>query len=98
MLVKRFFACLLALALLVGMLSGCAAKPSETAAEPMVLFTDSLGRKVRVPASLTRVAPSGAVASMFLAVVALISLHNIFRQLDLKAAEAKQKAKAQKER
>ena len=70
MLVKRFFACLLALALLVGMLSGCAAKPSETAAEPMVLFTDSLGRKVRVPASLTRVAPSGAVASMFLAVVA----------------------------
>ena len=29
MLVKRFFACLLALALLVGMLSGCAAKPSE---------------------------------------------------------------------
>ena len=63
MLVKRFFACLLALALLVGMLSGCAA-------EPMVLFTDSLGRKVRVPASLTRVAPSGAVASMFLAVVA----------------------------
>ena len=70
MLVKRFFACLLALALLVGMLSGCAAKPSETAAEPMVLFTDSLGRKVGVPASLTRVAPSGAVASMFLAVVA----------------------------
>ena len=56
MLVKRFFACLLALALLVGMLSGCAAKPSETAAEPMVLFTDSLGRKVGVPASLTRVA------------------------------------------
>ena len=70
MLVKRFFACLLALALLVGMLSGCAAKPSETAAEPMVLFTDSLGRKVGIPASLTRVAPSGAVASMFLAVVA----------------------------
>ena len=92
MLVKRFFACLLALALLVGMLSGCAAKPSETAAEPMVLFTDSLGRKVRVPASLTRVAPSGAVASMFLAVVALISLHNIFCQLDLKAAEARQEA------
>ena len=69
MLVKRFFACLLALALLVGMLSGCAAKPSETAAEPMVLFTDSLGRKVGIPASLTRVAPSGAVASMFLAAV-----------------------------
>ena len=67
MLVKRFFACLLALALLVGVLSGCAAKPSETAAEPMVLFTDSLGRKVGIPASLTRVAPSGAVASMFLA-------------------------------
>ncbi len=58
MLVKRFFACLLALALLVGVLSGCAAKPSETAAEPMVLFTDSLGRKVGIPASLTRVAPA----------------------------------------
>ena len=52
MLVKRFFACLLALALLVGMLSGCAAKPSETAAEPMVLFTDSLGRKGGIPAYL----------------------------------------------
>ena len=90
MLVKRFFACLLALALLVGMLSGCAAKPSETAAEPMVLFTDSLGRKVGITASLTRVAPSGAVASMFLAVVALITLRKIFRQLDRKSAEAKQ--------
>ena len=74
MLVKRFFACLLALALLVGMLSGCAAKPSETAAEPMVLFTDSLGRKVGIPVSLTRVAPSGAVASMFLAVVAPVQI------------------------
>ncbi len=70
MLVKRFFACLLALALLAGMLSGCAAQTAEAPAEPNVLFTDSLGRKVGIPASLTRVAPSGAVASMFLAAVA----------------------------
>ena len=58
MLVKRFFACLLALALLVGVLSGCAAKPSETAAEPMVLFTDSLGRHaVLQPVQIPRPAP-----------------------------------------
>ncbi len=70
MLVKRIFACFLALALLVGMLSGCAAQAAETEAEPTVLFTDSLGREVEIPASLTRVAPSGAVASMFLAAAA----------------------------
>ena len=70
MLVKRIFACLLALALLAGMLSGCAAQAAETEAEPTVLFTDSLGREVEIPASLTRVAPSGAVASMFLAAAA----------------------------
>ena len=70
MLIKRIFTCLLALALLAGMLSGCAAQTAEAPAEPNVLFTDSLGRKVGIPASLTRVAPSGAVASMFLAVVA----------------------------
>ena len=32
------------------------------------------------------------IAELFLAVVALISLHNIFRQLDRKAAEARQEA------
>ena len=70
MFAKRFFAGLLALALLLGMLSGCAAQTAGAPAEPAVLFTDSLGREVRIPQALTRVAPSGAVASMFLASVA----------------------------
>ena len=67
---KKFFALLLALALLCGSLSGCAAGQTAAPAEPAVSFTDSLGRTVNIPETLTRVAPSGAVASMFLATIA----------------------------
>ena len=62
---KNIFALLLALALLCGSLSGCAAGQPARSAEPTVSFTDSLGRTVEIPETLTRVAPSGAVASMF---------------------------------
>ena len=68
--VKRIFALLLALALLCGSLSGCAEKRQTGPAEPTVSFTDSLGRTVEIPQTLTRVAPSGVVASMFLATIA----------------------------
>ena len=63
---KKLFALLLALALLCGSLSGCAAGRAPTPSEPTVAFTDSLGRTVEIPETLTRVAPSGTVASMFL--------------------------------
>lgn len=67
---KNIFALLLALALLCGSLSGCASERQTAPAEPTVPFTDSLGRTVDIPETLTRVAPSGAVASMFLATIA----------------------------
>lgn len=44
-----------------------AAEPASEPAAESVTFTDSAGRKVEVPAEITRVAPSGAVATMFLA-------------------------------
>lgn len=48
------------------------AEPAEeTAAEPETLaFTDSLEREVELPRDITRVAPSGAVATMILAAIA----------------------------
>ena len=64
---KKLFALLLALALVCGSLSGCASERQTAPAEPTVSFTDSLGRTVDIPETLTRVAPSGTVASMFLA-------------------------------
>ena len=43
----------------------------EVPAEPeTVSFTDSLGRTVELPADITRIAPSGAVATMILAAIA----------------------------
>ena len=43
----------------------------EAPAEPeTVSFTDSLGRTVELPADITRIAPSGAVATMILAAIA----------------------------
>ena len=59
-----FFALVLLLSLLPACGSGKPALTGET-----VTFTDSAGRKVEVPAEITRVAPSGAVATMFLASV-----------------------------
>lgn len=67
---KKLFVLLLALALLCGSLSGCASERQTAPAEPTVPFTDSLGRTVDIPETLTRVAPSGTVASMFLATIA----------------------------
>lgn len=44
--------------------------PAEEAAFETVEFTDSLGRTVTLPAEITRIAPSGAVATMMLAAIA----------------------------
>ena len=59
---RNLFAILLALALVCGSLSGCASERQTAPAEPTVPFTDSLGRTVDIPETLTRVAPSGTVA------------------------------------
>jgi len=55
--------------MLLCLLSACAAGASLPDGVETVVFTDSAGRKVEVPADITRVAPSGAVATMFLASV-----------------------------
>ena len=57
------------LVLLLVLLPGCGAQTNIPADVETVLFTDSAGRQVEVPAQITRVAPSGAVATMFLASV-----------------------------
>lgn len=65
---RRVSAALLVLALLVS-LCGCGVKATNSG-EKMISFTDSCGRNVEIPAKITRVAPSGAVATMILATVA----------------------------
>lgn len=58
--------------LLINILSGCAGSAENTAANgtDTIRFTDSCGRQVKLPADITRVAPSGAVATMILATIA----------------------------
>ena len=63
---KKLSALLLALALLFPA-AGCAA-PSP--APDTVSFTDSCGRTVELPGKITRIAPSGGVAAMLLAIIA----------------------------
>lgn len=65
---KRIFAAILALALLAG-LCGCGAGTARSG-EKTVSFTDSCGRTVQIPKKITRIAPSGAVATMILATIA----------------------------
>ncbi len=66
---KRFLALILAAATLLCLLSGCAAQNSAAAGDTAP-FTDDLGRTVQLPKNLTRIAPSGSVASMVLATIA----------------------------
>ena len=63
---KKLIAFALALCLL---LCGCGGAGTKAQPEETVTFTDSAGRRVSVPREITRVAPSGAVATMFLASV-----------------------------
>ena len=46
------------------------AEEEAPAVPELVSFTDSLGRTVELPADITRIAPSGAVATMLLAAIA----------------------------
>ena len=59
-------ACLL-LTLMTALFIGCTAPVDD---ENSITFTDSCGRTVKLPGEITRIAPSGAVATMILATVA----------------------------
>lgn len=65
---KKF---LLVLTVFILCITAVAAQPvSEKNAETTVLFTDSCGRTVELPANITKAAPSGAVATMYFAAIA----------------------------
>ena len=67
---KRIVSLVLIFALCLTLLCACGdPKAAVTEKGKTVTFIDSAGRKVEVPAEITRVAPSGAVATMFLASV-----------------------------
>ncbi|MDR1589691.1 MAG: ABC transporter substrate-binding protein [Oscillospiraceae bacterium] len=69
---KRCAALLLALVTALTPLASCAKKaaPEESAPSEPRVFTDSAGREVNLPANITRIAPSGALAQMFLLAIA----------------------------
>jgi iron complex transport system substrate-binding protein len=62
---------LVVVSLLIGSLSGCGgASHTSASGADTFLFTDSCGRQVELPKDITRVAPSGAVATLILATIA----------------------------
>ena len=67
---KRLFSILLCTVMVLSLLTGCAADSGAADGGETVAFTDSLGRTVQIPKELTRVAPSGSVATMILATIA----------------------------
>ncbi|MDR2357656.1 MAG: ABC transporter substrate-binding protein [Oscillospiraceae bacterium] len=71
---KKCAAPLLALAVAVAVsLAACVGQSSPEASPPPEdrrVFTDSAGREVELPVNITRIAPSGALAQMFLIAVA----------------------------
>ena len=64
----KIFLCIPILLLTVSAFTACGNSAPAVSGETTV-FTDSAGREVVVPAKITKVAPSGAVATMFLASV-----------------------------
>ena len=60
---------IVAILLLPVWLSACANSAGYAAGAETQLFTDSAGRKVSLPKDITRVAPSGTVATMILATI-----------------------------
>lgn len=84
---KKNLSLLICLLMLIGIFAGCAqtSKQASTAASASpvqtestdsgtFIFTDSAGRQVELPKSITRVAPSGTVAQMILYAIAPDSL------------------------
>ena len=68
---KRILSLVFAAAMLLSLLAACSGtgKTETPKTAETVTMTDNAGREVTVPAEVTRVAPSGTVATMFLASV-----------------------------
>ncbi|MDR0813174.1 MAG: ABC transporter substrate-binding protein [Oscillospiraceae bacterium] len=64
---KQIFAVLAAVIMLASALTSCGTPRPDANSR---VFTDSAGREVLIPKDVTRVAPSGAVATMFLSTIA----------------------------
>ena len=65
---KKILSLILAAVLMLS-LCACGITPAQSGGKT-VMFTDSLGREVEIPADITRVAPSGNVANMFMLSIA----------------------------
>ncbi len=65
---KKLFAVLLVLCLMISTLAGCGKKSTESSASKSenITFTDSAGRQVKLPAKITKIAPSGSLAQIVL--------------------------------
>ena len=68
---KRVLTLSLAALMLLSLLAACGSAGTPATPKPpeTVTFKDGAGREVQIPADITRVAPSGTVATMFLASV-----------------------------
>ncbi|MDR2088458.1 MAG: ABC transporter substrate-binding protein, partial [Clostridiales Family XIII bacterium] len=83
---KRKLFVLLALALCLFALASCGEAETPVAPET-VSFTDSVGRVVEVPAEISRVSPSGALAQMYLVSIApelLVTVASEYAEEDMK--------------
>jgi iron complex transport system substrate-binding protein len=69
---RKILSLLIAVLFLSSVLSSCGAAAAKTPSDQAgtILFTDSCGRQVELPKNITRIAPSGAVATMILATIA----------------------------
>ena len=76
---KKLFSIMLVLCMIISILAGCgknatstntgeSTKPTNT--NESVIFTDSVGREVKLPAKITKIAPSGSLAQMVLLALA----------------------------
>jgi iron complex transport system substrate-binding protein len=88
---KRFCELLLILALLTQSAAcsggGAASEARPSSVPETVPFTDSAGRLVNIPANITRIAPSGALAQMFLLAAApdlLVTVASEYSESDRK--------------
>ncbi len=61
---------------------GCAQRLEQHDTAEKILFTDSLGREVELPARITRIAPSGSVATMILATIAPEYMVSVSEDID----------------
>lgn len=75
---KKIVSLILAAALALS-LCACGAQTAVNEVKETITFTDSIGREVEIPANITRVAPSGNVANMFMLSIApeyMVSISN----------------------